>query len=105
MNLSEDALAPVATLVDLLGVRAAQGPGRCAYVFLDEDEAEGAALTFGDLHRQARDLGARLQEAGAGGQRVLILCPTGPEFVVSFFGCLYGGGVPVPAYPPRPHRT
>ncbi|HVS00719.1 MAG TPA: amino acid adenylation domain-containing protein, partial [Thermoanaerobaculia bacterium] len=49
-------------------------------------------------------LGAFLQENGAAGERVLLLYPPGLEFVAGFLGCLYGGAIVVPAYPPRSNR-
>ncbi len=36
------------------------------------------------------------------GDRVLLLCSPGLEYVASFFGCLYAGRVAVPVYPPGP---
>jgi acyl-CoA synthetase (AMP-forming)/AMP-acid ligase II len=42
------------------------------------------------------------------GERALLLYPPGLEYIAAFFGCLYGGAVAVPAYPPdlvRPERT
>ncbi|HEV2844106.1 MAG TPA: AMP-binding protein, partial [Thermoanaerobaculia bacterium] len=58
-------------------------------------------LTYTELDARARAIGASLSEAGAGGERVVLLFPPGPDFVASFFGCLYAGAVAVPALPPR----
>ena len=33
------------------------------------------------------------------GERVILACPSGPEYLVAFIGCLYAGMVAVPAYP------
>ena len=32
---------------------------------------------------------------------MLLLYPSGLEFVTAFFGCLYAGVIAVPVYPPR----
>ncbi len=93
-----------ATWVDLLRWRARQQPDRRAYTYLIDGEAEGASLTYAELDRQARAIGAWLQQQGASGGRVLLLYPPGLDFVAAFFGCLYGGAVAVPAYPPQPAR-
>src|SRR5258708_2279386 len=53
---------------------------------------------------RARAVAVRLGALGLGGGRVLLLYPPGLEFIASFFGCLYGGVVPVPAALPRPNR-
>jgi len=42
----------------------------------------------------------QLQTAGAAGERALLLYPPGLRFLEAFFGCMYAGTVPVPAYPP-----
>ncbi len=91
------------TLCEILESRAAEPGERPAYVFLAYGEAGVAEerLTFADLDARGRAIGASLQAAGAGGERVVLLLPPGPEFVVSFFGCLYAGAVAVPALPPR----
>jgi amino acid adenylation domain-containing protein len=93
-----------ATLVDVLHNRAALHPGRSAYVYLQDGEQEESLLTYGDLDRRARAIAAHLQQAGLAGQRVLLLYPSGLEFIAAFWGCLYGGVVPIPSYPPL-HRT
>ena len=94
-----------ATLIDLLGWRAAHQPEREAYTFLDAGESEESSITYGELDRQARSVASRLQSMGvAAGERVLLLYPPGLEYVAAFLGCLYAGVVAVPAYPPRLNR-
>ncbi|WP_034520359.1 fatty acyl-AMP ligase [Actinomadura rifamycini] len=58
---------------------------------------ETRRLTYAELDGRARALGARLAGRGARGEPVVLLHPTGPEFLVAFFGCLYAGAVAVPA--------
>ncbi|HEY7493826.1 MAG TPA: fatty acyl-AMP ligase [Candidatus Tectomicrobia bacterium] len=89
------------TLTELLRWRALEQPERLAYTFLTDGETEEARLTYGELDRQARAIGAHLQHLGAAGERVLLLYPAGLEYIAAFFGCLYAGAVAVPAYPPR----
>ncbi len=49
-------------------------------------------------------MAAQLQALGVTGERALLLYPSGLDFVVGFFGCLYAGVTAVPAYPPRRHK-
>ncbi|MFD2171166.1 amino acid adenylation domain-containing protein [Tumebacillus lipolyticus] len=95
-----DTSTMIHTLVDLLRLRAFEQPERSAYTFMLEDGAE-LALTYQELDRKARALGATLQEMGATGERALLLYQPGIEYLIAFFGCLYGGVQAVPAYPPR----
>lgn len=89
------------TLVDVLRWRAQTQPGDTAYTFLVNDAVEESRLTYAELDRRARQVGAWLQELGAARERVLLLYPPGLDYVAAFFGCLYAGAVAVPAYPPR----
>ncbi|HEV7506310.1 MAG TPA: amino acid adenylation domain-containing protein [Thermoanaerobaculia bacterium] len=89
---------------EILENRAAEQGERPAYVFLSYGETGVAEepLTYAELDARARAIGASLQAAGADGERVALLLPPGPDFIASFFGCLYAGAVAVPALPPRP---
>lgn len=90
------------TLVELLRYRVAQQPDAQAAAFISDEGNDTLCWSYADLDRQARAIGALLQQHGAGGQRVLLVYPPGLDFVAAFFGCLYAGAVAVPAYPPRP---
>ncbi|MFJ2773797.1 fatty acyl-AMP ligase [Streptomyces sp. NPDC087300] len=62
-------------------------------------------LTFAALDRAARELAGRLRtELGLdAGDRVLLQYPSGTQFPIAFFGCLYAGLITVPA--PLPGRN
>ncbi|HEV2149633.1 MAG TPA: beta-ketoacyl synthase N-terminal-like domain-containing protein, partial [Longimicrobiaceae bacterium] len=92
------------SLVELLRTRAEDAPSETSYLFLADGEAESERVTYAELERRARGIGALLREAGAAGERVLLLYPQGLDFVAAFYGCLFGGAVAVPAYPPRNDR-
>ena len=100
ISISESSFEP-STLVEILRRRVIHQPDRLAYTFLLDGETEEAHLTYADLDRKARAIGARLQSLGARGERVLLLYPPGLEFITAFFGCLYAGVVAVPVYPPH----
>ncbi|MDZ4820675.1 MAG: aminotransferase class I/II-fold pyridoxal phosphate-dependent enzyme [Planctomycetota bacterium] len=92
-------------LVDLLRHRAThQGQDR-AFTYLVDGENEELHLTYRELDRQARAIGAQLQKMGLAGERALLLYPAGLDFIAAFFGCLYAGVIAVPAYPPRRNRS
>lgn len=100
-----DVVSAASTLVDVLRQRAAVEPGRTAYTFLTDGEADEIVVSYGDLDRRARAIAARLQADFAAGERILLLLPTGLEYVAAFFGCLYAGMIAVPAYPPRRNQS
>ena len=88
------------TLVELLRVRAAYG-SRIAFTFLADGEAEGPHLTYEELEKRARAIGAFLQSQGASGQRALLFYPPGLDFLTAFWGCLFAGVIGVPVFPAR----
>jgi acyl-CoA synthetase (AMP-forming)/AMP-acid ligase II len=92
------------TLVALLRQRAQEQPAQKLYTFLCDGEEE-AALTYAELDHRACALAARLQSSGARGERALLLYPSGLDYIIAFFGCLYAGAVAIPAYPPRQNRN
>ncbi len=94
----------VSDLVEMLRWRAEMAPPERGFKFLKGDDPTPEVLSFEALHRRARALGERLAEKIDVGDRVLILYPPSLDYVEAFFGCLYAGGVAVPAYPPNPSR-
>ncbi len=54
-------------------------------------------LPYSEMRSKALEVGAKLINAGLErGERVAIVAETGPEFVITFFGCQYAGLVPCP---------
>jgi acyl-CoA synthetase (AMP-forming)/AMP-acid ligase II/acyl carrier protein len=102
--LSENNLSPfpdASTFVEFLCRRALHHPDRVAFTFLIDGELEGARLTYRELDRRARAIGAWLQQHVDPGERALLVYPSDLEFISAFFGCLYGGVIAVPTYPPQ----
>src|SRR5688500_8953448 len=90
---------PTHTLVSMLQARAAQHPDRVALRFLGDDGLPLETLSYAQLHASCSELAVRLRQQARGGDRALLLYPSGPEYVKAFLSCLYAGIVAVPAYP------
>jgi amino acid adenylation domain-containing protein len=93
-----------ATFAHLVQHRTQHQPTQIAYTFLGDGDTHELTLTYSDLDRRARSIGAALQELAQPGDRALLLFAPGIEYVTAFFGCLYAGVIAVPAYPPNPAR-
>src|SRR5580692_5787866 len=89
------------SLVALLVERARSQGSERAYAFLGDRGTEEAALTYGELHRAAQALAARLAVLAERGDRAVLVFPPGLEFMVAFFGCLIAGIIAVPMMMPR----
>jgi acyl-CoA synthetase (AMP-forming)/AMP-acid ligase II len=84
-------------------MRAAEEPGRLAYLYLADGEGSEHRFSYGELDARARAIAALLQDHGVRqGDRVLLLYPPGLDYIGAFYGCLFAGAVAVPAYAPRP---
>jgi malonyl CoA-acyl carrier protein transacylase len=88
-------------LVDVLQGQAKHKPNETAYLFLQNGESVSERLTYLELEQKAKVIAFFLQAQFSQGERALLLYPPGLEFIVAFFGCLYAGIIPVPAYPPK----
>jgi acyl-CoA synthetase (AMP-forming)/AMP-acid ligase II len=97
-------LSRVTSFVDILNARATEQSDQPSYVFLSAGE-EVDTLTFAQLQRKARAVGAHLQEMNAQNERVLLLYPSGLDYVVALYACFYGRAIAVPAYPPRMNQN
>ena len=93
------------SFVDVLRARAADSPEVLAFCFLIDGEEEGPRLTYAQLDREAQQIAVKLREVAGPGDRVLLLYPSGLEFISAFFGCLYANVVAVPVSPPRLDRA
>jgi len=92
------------TFIDVLTQRAQQQPEQVAYTFLNFGEKTDTRLTYGELDQQVRALAGKLQGLGYAGKPALLLYPSGLEYIIAFFACLYAGTLAVPAYPPHSAR-
>lgn len=94
--MSQDNSATARTLVELLGQQADRHRDKVAFVFAPDGATEEDRLTYAELDRRARAIAAGLQQQGAAGRRVLVICRPGLDSVAAYFGCLYAGAVAVP---------
>jgi acyl-CoA synthetase (AMP-forming)/AMP-acid ligase II/acyl carrier protein len=74
---------------------------KTAFYFIDSTAGARYELSYLELDRSARSIGASLLSQGYPlGARVILIYPPGLELIKAFFGCLYAGLVAVPVYPP-----
>jgi acyl-CoA synthetase (AMP-forming)/AMP-acid ligase II len=93
----------MSTLVHLIKQRAADQPEGTAYCYLEDGEGNEQRFSYRELEARARGIAGLLQEHGIRhGDRVLLLYPSGLDYIAAFFGCLFAGAIAVPAYAPRP---
>src|SRR3954452_17213616 len=85
---------PAGTLVDVLRATAAERPAHPALLF------KGTTVSYGDLDRLSTAFAASLAEDGVRkGDRVGLLLPNCPQFLIAQFGIWKAGGVVVALNP------
>lgn len=93
------------SITDVLSRRAREQPDRLVFGWIREGLDLDSTQTFLDLETRARSAAGSLLSAGCQpGDRILLMFGTGPEFITSFFACLYAGALAVPICPPRPNQ-
>ncbi|MCM2393825.1 fatty acyl-AMP ligase [Streptomyces albipurpureus] len=92
-------MAEFGSFAELVLTRSDERGDADAFVFLSDGGrgAEPERLPYRELDRSAKDLASWLQEHGLSGRQVLLLYPSGLDFIKAFIGCLYAGAVAVPA--------
>lgn len=85
------------TILECLEHYAQTRPEERAYTFLVNGDDQERVLTYGDLRSRAVAYGQHLRDCGLSHKAVLLLFPSGLNFVIAFFACAYAGAVSVPA--------
>ena len=88
------------TIVEMLKQRALLHPDEICYTYLEDLDAE-SNLSYRQLHESAERLAHGLLQLAEKGDRVLLLMPSGLEYIQLYWACLYAGLVAVPLYPPK----
>jgi thioester reductase-like protein len=91
-----------ASILDNLDRLADEHPNKLLYSYLDVNGDPIETHTYASFLRRAQAIAGHLRTEGrfAAGDRVLLAYPPGLEMICAFFGCVRGGLIPVPVYPP-----
>ena len=92
------------TIVEVLTERARRFGDKVAFAYCRDGEEESDRLTYRQLDLRARAIASVLQQQDSANDRVLVLCPSGLDFIAAIFGCFYVGTVAIPVHPPLHSR-
>src|SRR3984957_15174131 len=92
----------MAPILDHLDRLADEHPDKLLYSYLDVNGDPIESYTYASFLHRAQAIAGHLRKEGhfAAGDRVLLAYPPGLEMICAFFGCVRGGLIPVPVYPP-----
>lgn len=97
-------LSKYATLVDRLRWLANDRPNVVATKFIPDGITLDSAMSYAELDGSARRFAAQLQKHNLSEERIVLMLPTGLDYLIAFFGCLYAGAIAITSYLPRPNR-
>uniref|UniRef100_A0A8C9STC5 Disco interacting C n=1 Tax=Scleropages formosus TaxID=113540 RepID=A0A8C9STC5_SCLFO len=93
-------------LSEVLQWRAQTTPDHVLFTLLNSRGTIASSLTCLQLHKRAEKIAALLAERGhlQDGDHVALVYPPGIDLISAFYGCLYGGCVPITVRPPHPQN-
>jgi acyl-CoA synthetase (AMP-forming)/AMP-acid ligase II/acyl carrier protein len=101
----EGTVFPASNMVDLLLRHAEEIPEKVVYRLLEDGVNEKDSITYAGMVEKAKAIAATLLSKGKKGDRVLLLFPTGVEFITAFYACFFAGMIAVPTYPPKRNKA
>lgn len=105
MSQSHAQTAAISTVIDALEIRSVKQPDEAVYVILRDGEIPDRSFTYRELRAEAWSCAAALAAAGlAEGSAVVLLYPTGLEFIKALFGCMYANVAAAPVQVPTRRR-
>jgi fatty-acyl-CoA synthase len=97
-------LPPGVNLISLIDRNIANVGDEVAYRYLDytrSGDGQAVELTWTQLGRRMRAIGARVQQLASSGDRVAILAPQGLDYIAGFFAAIKAGTIAVPLFAPE----
>lgn len=97
-------LPPGTTLISLIDRNIANVGNTIAYRYLDfagSADGQPIELTWKQLGRRIKAIGAHVQTVASRGDRVAILAPQGLDYVAAFFAAVKAGTIAVPLFAPE----
>ena len=90
-------------ITDYLYDHAQSKPNDIAFRFLTDTQAPDE-ITFKQLWLDSYAIAEFLKQNVSSGERVLLLYPSGLDYIKAFYACLIAGVIAVPLYPPRRNK-
>lgn len=100
-----DPLFQIQNFVEVIEHQAVARSQANAFTYLEQGEEPSESITYLEIDRIARGIGAFLQARANPGSRVLLVLPNRLESILALAACLYAGVVAVPVAPPKNQRS
>lgn len=101
-HLPSTKLSETKDLTKIIDMRGNETPEKNAFIFLENGNNVIRTVSYEKLMLQAKAIAITLQMKTKINDRVVLLYPSGPDFISALFGCFYAGVIAVPLPPPDP---
>jgi len=91
----------IKSIVGYLDLYASEVGEKTAYTFLEDGEDLKQEISYWDLCLQSKRIAKVLIDLGLSKKPILLLFPSGIDFIVAFYACQYAKAIAIPLYPPR----
>ena len=88
------------TIIDFLEKNSQTKPNEVAFRFLNDKDLSPVSLTHSQLWHAVQVRAEQVRQQATPGECVLLLFPSGLDYVVTFYACLAAGVIAVPLYQP-----
>ncbi|WP_111976829.1 fatty acyl-AMP ligase [Algibacillus agarilyticus] len=89
------------SLIELVNFRAQVQPNDVAYTHLKDRKDEKENITYAEFQQRILTLAAHIQSYNVKGERIILMYPTGIDYIVAYFAVIFAGAIAVPVYEPR----
>ncbi len=92
------------TVLEFLNHWAEETPNKQAFGFINNKGECDTSISYQELLADSKEFSHTILSSIKQGDRVALILPTSPEFIIAFFGCLIARAIPVPlSQPTRQH--
>ncbi|TMP43894.1 amino acid adenylation protein [Pseudoalteromonas citrea] len=88
------------SIIDFLEKNSQLKPNNVAFRFLSDKDLTPVQLTHHELWEEVQLRAEQIRHRAEPGECVLLLFPSGLDYIVTFYACLAAGVIAVPLYPP-----
>jgi len=89
------------SIIELIRFRALHQTDDIAYIHIKDNKDNKENITYGEFEQRIKALAAKLQSYDIQGERIILMYPSGIDYIVAYFAVIYSGAIAVPVYEPR----
>jgi len=89
------------SIIELIRFRAQYQTDDIAYIHIKDQKDKKEIITYGEFEQRIKKLAAKLQLYDVQGERIVLMYPSGIDYIVAYFAVIFSGAIAVPVYEPR----